>query len=189
MYGAYALTTPSSSPTNHDQLEGMPKRRSEVLCAGEGASLLPLSSYVKKANDGCNRVLKSCLQILFVAGFGLASHLGVLADIPSIGVGKKLYHVDGLEKGPDHKQRIQTQLRKRGDYFHLIGDSGMIWGAAVRTSAEATNPVYVSVGHKISLDTAVGLVLACSLKRVPEPVRQADLLSRKYLRKEKRTHK
>jgi deoxyinosine 3'endonuclease (endonuclease V) len=60
---------------------------------------------------------------------------------------------------------------------------------AVRTSAEATNPVYVSVGHKISLETAVKLVLACSLKRVPEPVRQADLLSRKYIRKEKRAHK
>ena len=82
---------------------------------------------------------------------------------------------------------------------------------AVRTSAEATNPVYVSVGHKISLETAVQLVLACSFKRVPEPVRQVcvcvcvcvfvvirscvtyshkvDLLSRTYLRKEKRTKK
>ncbi|CAI8025458.1 Endonuclease V, partial [Geodia barretti] len=88
--------------------------------------------------------------------FGLASTLVSWLTYRSVGVGKKLYHVDGLEKCPDHKQRIQTQLRKRGDYFHLIGDSGMIWGAAVRTSAEATNPVYVSVGHKISLDTAVG---------------------------------
>ena len=89
----------------------------------------------------------------------------------------------------------------------------------MRTSAEATNPVYVSVGHKISLETAVQLVLVCSFKRVPEPVRQvcvcvcvcvcmcvcecvcvvirscvtyshkADLLSRTYLRKEKRTKK
>ena len=40
------------------------------------------------------------------AGFGLASHLGVLADIPSVGVGKKLYHVDGLKKGPEHKQKV-----------------------------------------------------------------------------------
>ena len=52
-------------------------------------------------------MLKSCLEILFVAGFGLASHLGVLADIPSVGVGKKLYHVDGLVKGPDNKQRVK----------------------------------------------------------------------------------
>ena len=47
---------------------------------------------------------------------------------------------------------------------------------AVRTSDEATNPVYVSVGHKISLETAVSLVLACSLKRVPEPVRQVYII-------------
>ena len=40
------------------------------------------------------------------AGFGLASHLGVLADIPCVGVGKKLYHVDGLQKGPEHKQKV-----------------------------------------------------------------------------------
>ena len=40
------------------------------------------------------------------AGFGLASHLGVLADIPCVGVGKKLYHVDGLKKGPEHKQKV-----------------------------------------------------------------------------------
>ena len=68
--------------------------------------------------------------------------------------------------------------------------SGRIWGAvshtelnlvlvytvylpqAVRTSDDATNPVYVSVGHKISLESAVELVVACSIKRVPEPIRQ-----------------
>ena len=39
--------------------------------------------------------------------FGLASHLGVLADnIPCVDVGKKLYHVDGLEKGPAHKKKV-----------------------------------------------------------------------------------
>ena len=40
------------------------------------------------------------------AGFVLASHLGVLADIPCVGVGKKLYHVDGLTKGPEHKDKV-----------------------------------------------------------------------------------
>lgn len=39
---------------------------------------------------------------------------------------------------------------------------------------DAPNPVYVSVGHKISLDTAVKLAVACSRKRVPEPIRQAS---------------
>ena len=40
------------------------------------------------------------------SGFGLASHLGVLSGLPSIGVGKKLFHVDGLEQGADHKQQV-----------------------------------------------------------------------------------
>lgn len=41
-------------------------------------------------------------------GFGLASHLGVLCGIPSVGIGKNLYYVDGLEKGPLHKEKAST---------------------------------------------------------------------------------
>lgn len=43
-------------------------------------------------------------------GFGLASQLGVLAGIPCVGVGKNLYHVDGLTKGPLHKEKVYTVL-------------------------------------------------------------------------------
>ena len=45
----------------------------------------------------------------------------------------------------------------------------------LRTSDGAPNPVYVSVGHRISLETATQLVTACSVKRVPEPIRQVRL--------------
>ncbi len=45
---------------------------------------------------------------------------------------------------------------------------------ALKTSDEASNPVYVSVGQKISLETAVKLVISCSMKRVPEPIRQVS---------------
>ena len=46
----------------------------------------------------------------FVAneGFGLASHLGVLSGIPCVGVGKKLFHVDGLERNPAYKDKVCT---------------------------------------------------------------------------------
>ena len=50
------------------------------------------------------------------------------------------------------------------------------------TGKESTNPVYVSVGHRVSLDTAVRLVLKCSRYRVPEPIRWADIKSREYIR-------
>ena len=46
------------------------------------------------------------MTLYISAGFGLASHLGVLADIPCIGVGKKLYHVDGLQKDAEHKRKV-----------------------------------------------------------------------------------
>ena len=41
-------------------------------------------------------------------GFGLASHLGVLSGIPCVGVGKKLFHVDGLERNPAYKDKVCT---------------------------------------------------------------------------------
>uniref|UniRef100_A0A3P8T4Z4 Endonuclease V n=1 Tax=Amphiprion percula TaxID=161767 RepID=A0A3P8T4Z4_AMPPE len=54
---------------------------------------------------------------------------------------------------------------------------------ALRSSDKSAKPVYVSVGHKISLDTAVRLTHSCCRYRVPEPIRQADCRSREYLRK------
>lgn len=49
-----------------------------------------------------------CFVLLLSAGFGLASHLGVLSGIPCVGVGKKLHHVDGLKKSPEHKQKVYS---------------------------------------------------------------------------------
>jgi deoxyinosine 3'endonuclease (endonuclease V) len=60
-----------------------------------------------------------------------------------------------------------------------------VWGAVVRTTDPAEGnfaPVVVSVGHGVRLDSAVALVKRCTIKRVPEPVRQADLRSREWLR-------
>ena len=47
-----------------------------------------------------------------------------------------------------------------------------MWGRAILTGKDTTNPVFVSVGHKISMETATELTLAVSHNRVPEPVRQ-----------------
>ncbi|KAG5278947.1 hypothetical protein AALO_G00104480 [Alosa alosa] len=80
-----------------------------------------------------------------------------------------------------------TSLRsmhcKGGDTFPLTSQSGRELGKALRSSDSSTKPVYVSVGHRISLDAAVRLTHACCRYRVPEPIRQADMLSREYLRK------
>ncbi|XP_062852651.1 endonuclease V-like [Trichomycterus rosablanca] len=128
-------------------------------------------------------------QVLFVDGngvfhyreFGLACHLGVLSDLPCVGVAKNLLQVQGVVRDDGHLAQISA-LSRAGESFPLIADSGKILGQALRSSDRSTKPVYVSVGHRISLDTAVRLTFTCCHYRVPEPIRQADLLSREYLR-------
>ena len=71
-----------------------------------------------------------------------------------------------------HPPQVQKGLKRKGDLFDLVGDSGRVWGRAVLTGKDSVNPVFVSVGHKISLETASELTLAVSCNRIPEPVRQ-----------------
>ncbi|KAG3107705.1 hypothetical protein PI124_g12961 [Phytophthora idaei] len=120
--------------------------------------------------------------VLHPQGFGLASHFGVLENIPTIGVGKTFLHVDGLTK-PDVKGLMAKAREEDRDLVKLAGKSGKVWGAALCGTAGVKNPVYVSVGHMLSLDTSIAIAQACSQYRVPEPIRQADLRSREVIRK------
>ncbi|XP_048343676.1 endonuclease V isoform X2 [Sphaerodactylus townsendi] len=120
--------------------------------------------------------------ILHHRGFGIACHLGVLTGLPCIGVAKNLLQVDGLANDELHKEQIR-ELQAGGDTFPLSSTSGRILGMALRSHAKSTKPVYVSVGHKMSLQSAVSLVHSCCWYRVPEPIRQADIRSREYIRK------
>ncbi|XP_078347291.1 endonuclease V-like [Oculina patagonica] len=120
--------------------------------------------------------------MLHPRGFGIACHLGVLTDIPTVGVAKTLFHVDGIERDSKHADQIKNLLKTSGDCFPLLGSSGTTWGKALRSTQQACNPIYVSVGHKIGLETAVSLTHACCQYRIPEPIRQADIRSREYLR-------
>ncbi|KAF4012818.1 hypothetical protein G4228_003413 [Cervus hanglu yarkandensis] len=111
--------------------------------------------------------------VLHHRGFGVACHLGVLTDLPCIGVAKKLLQVDGLENNALHKEKIQL-LKAGGDSFPLMGGSGTVLGRALRSHDHSTKPLYVSVGHKISLEAAVRLTHSCCKFRIPEPVRQVS---------------
>lgn len=117
--------------------------------------------------------------------FGIASHLGVLSNIPTIGIAKTfLMILDDLDSLSQVKKKYKKELLKKGDRMDLIGNnSGIIYGTALRTSDSAPNPVFVSQGHKVSLETSVKIVLAtCPKYRIPEPIRAADLESRAYIR-------
>ncbi|PPK67980.1 endonuclease V [Actinokineospora auranticolor] len=97
--------------------------------------------------------------------FGLACHAGVLTGIPSLGVGKNALG-DFDPPGP-----------KRGDWTPLV-DRGEVVGRALRTQ-DGVKPVFVSIGHRVDLDTATELVLRLAPRfRLPETTRLADRLSR-----------
>ncbi len=97
---------------------------------------------------------------------GVASHLGILTGIPTIGCAKS--RLIGTHQEPGEE---------KGSFTYLYDNDDII-GAVVRTRAKVS-PVYVSCGHKISLETAVEYVLTCTTKfRLPEPIRAAHQMTR-----------
>ena len=113
--------------------------------------------------------------------FGLACQTGVTCRIPCIGVAKNLYQMDGCLRDEGHKDAI-ANLKTPGDRFQIRNTDNVVIGCALRTTADSTKPVYVSEGHRVSLETACRVVMKCSKYRVPEPVRLADITSREALR-------
>ncbi|GAM23868.1 hypothetical protein SAMD00019534_070430 [Acytostelium subglobosum LB1] len=120
--------------------------------------------------------------LLHPRAFGLACQLGVLTDLPTIGIGKTFFCVDGMLT-KQVKADVAATCKQGGDHLLLRGDSGKVWGAAVISHSNSTNAIFVSIGHRLSLDSCLKVVAACTTtNRIPEPVRQADLRSRDFIR-------
>ncbi|HBN10287.1 MAG TPA: deoxyribonuclease V [Cyanobacteria bacterium UBA8530] len=95
--------------------------------------------------------------------FGIASHLGVTLDLPTIGCGKSRligkYQEPGLNRGDSS----------------VLSDKGEEIGRVLRTKNKVS-PLFISPGHKVSLGSAVSIVLSCCTRyRLPEPTRLAHL--------------
>lgn len=97
--------------------------------------------------------------------FGIACHLGLLTDLPTIGVAKSLL-VGRHAEVPDERGSWQP-LTHKGDTI----------GVALRTRPK-TKPLFISTGHRISLETAIDYVMRCTTKyRLPETTRFAHKLA------------
>jgi deoxyribonuclease V len=122
-----------------------------ILAACEGLTLTP-DLFIADAQG-----------IAHPRRLGLASHLGLLLDVPTIGCAKSILCGQHGDLGEEP-----------GSYAPLLVESEII-GAALRTK-RGVSPVYVSIGHKVDLDAALHWVMSC-LKgyRLPEPTRLAHL--------------
>ena len=131
-----------------------------LLTFREGPALLRAFKKIRRKPDV---VIFDGQGIAHPRGIGLASHVGLFLDIPTIGCAKKrlvgsFTDIDG----------------ERGNYAPLIYEKNII-GAVLRTKRNV-KPVYVSQGHKIDLVQAIKITLASSRGyRLPEPTRRAHL--------------
>jgi deoxyribonuclease V len=120
-----------------------------------------VAGALRKVETAVDVVILDAQGLAHPRRMGLASHIGLFLDVPTVGCAKSLlvgkFEEPGLEKG------------SAADLVHR----GEVVGRVVRTR-ERVSPIYVSVGNGIDLRNAVELVLACCTRyRLPEPTRQA----------------
>ncbi|MBF7089957.1 deoxyribonuclease V [Flavobacterium sp. ALJ2] len=132
----------------------------------------PLIEAFKKLTIKPDLIVCDAQGIAHPKGIGMATHLGIELDIPTIGCAKKRL------VGSYDKAMLGL---KRGDTQELIYNNVLV-GKTLRTQ-DNTNPMYVSIGHKISLETAIDWVLKLTPDyRLPETTRQADHLVNSLLK-------
>jgi len=126
-------------------------------------------------------------DVVFVDGFGIlhprgcgsASHLGLKLGLPTVGIAKTLLCHDGLHEDAI-KRRFRKQCQSPGSFVPLVGKSGQTYGGAYKSTNETQNPIYISVGHKVSLITAIAMIGPFCQYRIPEPIRNSDIKSKLY---------
>jgi deoxyribonuclease V len=131
-----------------------------------------VAGALRKVETTVDAVILDAQGLAHPRRLGLASHIGLFLDVPTVGCAKSLlvgrFEEPGVEKG------------SVADLVHR----GEVVGKVVRTR-ERVAPVYVSVGNGIDLDSAVALVLACCTRyRLPEPTRQAHNAANRFRRGE-----
>lgn len=108
--------------------------------------------------------------VLHPYGFGIASHIGVILDLATIGVAKSLL-CGTLER----KLKLKRDCTK---IFHR----GRLVGFAFKPSSHSKQPIYISPGNKISFETSLAIVQKFCKSRIPEPIKEAHKISNQMKR-------
>lgn len=137
---------------------------STYLSFREGPVLIDL---IEDAEDRPDVLMIDGNGILHPKGIGLASHIGVILDLPTIGIAKSKLCGDQLEEvNKDNK-------------ISKIEMNGKLIGYALLSSDRAKKPIYVSSGHKVLSKTAVEIVKDHCKYKIPEPIRKAHIIANK----------
>ncbi len=142
-----------------------------LLAFREAPILLKAFEKLKKEPD---LIIFDGQGIAHPRGMGIASHLGIILNKPTIGCAKSKLFGTYNEPG-----------KNEGDFSYLYSpqETDKVIGAVVRTKSN-TKPVFVSIGHKIDLQTSIKFVLQCTKGyRIPEPTRLAHILVSKSIKK------
>lgn len=132
-----------------------------LLCFREGPAVLAAWDRLAERPD---LVFFDSQGIAHPRGFGLASHMGLWLERPTVGVAKSRLYGDHEE--PGREKGSVADLRDEADPSQVIG-------GVLRTRREV-RPVYVSPGHRIDVQTSLELTLqVCTRYRLPEPTRWA----------------
>jgi len=135
-----------------------------LLTFREGPALLSAFEKIKREPD---LIIFDGQGIAHPRRMGLATHLGILLDKPSIGCAKT--HLFG---------RFDNVIEKGKGSYTLLKENGKTLGAVLRTR-QNVKPLFVSPGYKITLKRSIELILClCPKFRLPEPLRLAHILSR-----------
>jgi deoxyribonuclease V len=130
----------------------------------EGPAII---AAVKKLKRSPDVILADGQGIAHPRGIGIASWLGVVLGIPTIGCAKT--RLIGEFKEPGYRKEKWSPLRHEG----------RVIGAVLRTR-EGVNPLFISPGHLVDLESSIRIVLSCVGRyRIPEPLRCADALSKR----------
>ncbi len=113
-------------------------------------------SVLKKLNSDFDVLMVNGHGIMHPRSFGLASHVGLLMDVPTIGVAKRLI---------------------KGNYKYTDINSLKTVEFMNKSVGACDEQKCISIGHKISLKTAVSIVMETSIFKMPEPIRQAHILA------------